>query len=135
DNSGAQSSDEIGQAGGDAGVQADDLAGFGSAEDFYSAQSGQLEVVQGLYTRVRLSHNSGELCGGFHQEHSGEQRLAGKVAAQEGFISADLIFTNATLARLQAHQPIQETELGAVGKAAQGGGEGIGHEMRSEAGK
>ena len=124
--------DEIRHASRDARFQPDDLTGFGGAEEFYSSQSGQLELADRSQKRIGLGHGTRELRRRFHQENSGEQRLSRKVAGQKGFIAAYLVLADASLAWLQALQPIQKSELGTVGQAAEGGGQQVSHWKLSE---
>ena len=131
DGSGCHGIDKIGHAGRDTCFQADDLTGLGSAKKFYGSQSGELEISDRFQNRIRLGHGPDELGGRFQQQHPGEQRFSGKVAGQKGFIAPYFVLSGAAFARIQASQPIQKAELGAVWKAAEGGGEEIGHWMLS----
>src|SRR5665213_325442 len=64
--------------------------------------------------RIALRDAAGELRSGFDQEHAGEDRLSGEVAAQEGFVAAHGVFAGAGLAGFERDDSVEEAEFGAV---------------------
>src|ERR1035441_10546542 len=97
------------------------------SEDFDCAQCGEFQSRQGGNDRIILGDHPCQLRGGFNEEHAGEDRFAGKMAAQVIFIAANQVFADALLARDQAHQPIQEAEFRAVGQQLEGFLQRAGH--------
>jgi hypothetical protein len=61
-----------------------------------------------------LSRNARELSPGFHQQHAGKERLAGKMSPQKGFSAADGIFSDGAASRIQIEEPINEPEFRTV---------------------
>jgi hypothetical protein len=50
--------------------------------------------------RVRLGDDARKLRGGFEQKHPGKKRMARKMTAQKGLISAHTVFANPALPRV-----------------------------------
>jgi hypothetical protein len=112
--------DEVAHASGNFGFEQDGFAGAGGAEDFHVAHRGEFQVAQRRDGGVALGNDAGKLRGGFGEQDTGEDGLAGEMAAQEGFVATDFIFAFAALSWDEFGQLVEEAKFRAVGQEIEG---------------
>ena len=66
-----------------------------------------------------MRDGAGELGGGFEQQDSGQEGLAGEVPAQERLVAARGVLPDARPARFQREQPVEKTKLRAMRQRAE----------------
>ena len=84
------------------------------------SQRGEFQSGHRWNLGVALRHHPGDLRSRLDEQHAGENRVAGKVAAQKRLVAANLVFAFAALSRNQIQQPVNEPEFRAMRQKAQG---------------
>jgi len=75
------------------------FAGLGGAENFCRTDCSEFQIVQRQNLRITLRDGSRQLRHAFHEQHTGEDRLTGKVAFQKRFIAANEILPCSAFSR------------------------------------
>ena len=105
---------------GDARFERDCFRRLCRAENLARADGSQAQIQEWRNAGVTLGHGACELSRGFNEQDARHQRMAGKMAAQKRFLSADGVFAAPGFAGLERGQAIDEAELRAVRQVREG---------------